>query len=415
MNDYLIILEILSEVLKGKNLNESFADNITEDLTNISKIKDISYGVIRNYYLLKIIVQDLVKNKPYNEKILLLLYIGVYEVKFSKKPGYAITNDLVELSFQLTDDEKVKNFVNAVMRNYLRSSEIIEDGVKQKSEYKYNFPIWLLSKLKQEYPNKYLEMVTYSNLIPKLELRVNLNKITVTEYLKKLDEDRLAYILVDNKIVLTNSIKVEEIPLFSEGYVSIQDISAQKLLELARPNEGDYVLDACCAPGGKTCQILENCQVDLMGMDIDEMRLVKVQQNLDRLGLQAKLISGDATNLNWWDNNLFDFIIADVPCSATGTLKRNPDIKLHRQLSDIHKFVTTQRKIVSNLWQTLKPDGRLIYITCSIFKEENHDNVEFFRQQLHGVRVIKELNILPTEYADGFYYAILGKAANANI
>ena len=150
-------------------------------------------------------------------------------------------------------------------------------------------------------------------------------------------------------------------------------------------------------------------------MDIDETRLAKVQQNIQRLGLSAKLITGDATSSHWWDNKPFDFIIADVPCTASGTLKRNPDIKLHRQQSDIDKFVKTQRKIVTNLWQTLKPGGKLIYITCSIFKEENHDNIEFFKQELNMIKVVRELNILPTEYADGFYYCVIEKINNVNI
>ena len=409
MNDYLAIIQILSQVLSGKNLNEAFANNITAEINNVNKIKDITYGVIRNYYKIKTVLNEFLNSTPSSEQILIILYIGIYEVKYSKKPGYAVTNDLVELSYQITSNDKIKNFVNAVLRNYLRLQDSVEEIVRQKSEYRYNFPIWLISKLKKEYPKKYFEIINYSNLIPKMELRVNLSKISFAEYSNVLEENDCSYSLIENKIILSDSLSVKEIPLFLDGCVSIQDISAQKLIEIAKPNDGDYVLDACSAPGGKTCQILENCKVDLVAMDIDELRLAKVQQNIQRLGLSAKLITGDATNTNWWDNKQFDFIIADVPCTASGTLKRNPDIKLHRQLTDIDKFVKTQRKIVSNLWQTLKPGGKLIYITCSIFKEENHDNIEFFKQELNMIKVVRELNILPTEYADGFYYCVIEK------
>jgi 16S rRNA (cytosine967-C5)-methyltransferase len=411
MNDYLTVLEILNEVFEGRNLNESFASNISSDRNNVSKIKDVCYGLIRNYYIIKIIIEDMVKNKPSDIRVLLILYIGIYELKFTKKPPYAISNDLVELTYHLTDDAKIKGFVNAIIRGFIRNKESIEDAIKSKSEYKYNFPIWMISKLKQEYPKRYLEIMANSSIIPKLALRVNLRKSSFTDYQKLLDKD--SYILIDNKIVLTNSIKIENIPLFKDGYVSIQDVSAQKLIEIATPNDGDDVLDACAAPGGKTCQLLENCNINLTSMDIDDERLNKVRQNLERLQLNATLINADAST--WRSNKQYDFIIADVPCSASGTLKRNPDIKLQRKLSDIAKFVNTQQKIVRNLWSMLKPGGRLIYITCSIFKEENHDNLEYFMQNLSGVKKISELNIIPTEYMDGFYYCVLGKEKHADL
>jgi 16S rRNA (cytosine967-C5)-methyltransferase len=149
------------------------------------------------------------------------------------------------------------------------------------------------------------------------------------------------------------------------------------------------------------------------GGDEDNERLNKVRQNLERLELSATLINADAAT--WTGNKKYDFIIADVPCTASGTMKRNPDIKLHRKQSDIVQFVRNQRKIVLNLWSMLKPNGRLVYITCSIFKEENHDNCEFFIQQLPMVKKISELNILPTKYVDGFYYCVLGKEKHADL
>ena len=404
MNDYLTIVEIITEVLNGRNLNESFASNII-DAKNISKIKDICYGVIRNYYIIKTIIEEMAKNAPSDIKVLSILYVGIYELEFTKKPDYAVSNDLVDLVYYLTEDIKLKGFVNAIIRRFIRDKDSIIANVKSKTEYKYNFPIWMVIKLKAEYPRKYLEIMSTSCVVPKLALRVNARKSSISEYLKSLDLN--SYTLIDNKIVFNSSLKIEDIPLFKEGYVSIQDISAQKLIEIAAPNDGDVVLDACAAPGGKSCQLLENYNIDLTSMDIDAQRLDKVKQNLDRLNLNANLITADAAA--WVGDKKYDFIVADVPCSASGTIKRNPDIKLHRKISDIAKFVKTQRSIVINLWSMLKPGGRLVYVTCSIFNEENHGNCEFFLRELSGANKISELNILPTEYNDGFYYCVLGK------
>ena len=410
MNDYLTVLDIITEVFNGRNLGESFGSNISEQV-NVGKIKDICYGVVRNYFMIKTIIADMAKTVPTDIRVLAILYIGIYELEFTKKPAYAISNDLVELSYSLTDDEKIKGFVNAIFRGFIRNKDTIIEAIRSKTEYRYNFPIWMISKLKSEYPRKYLEIMSNSSSIPKLALRVNARKNSVNQYLDHLDSE--LYTLVDNKIVLNSSMKIDDIPLFKEGAVSIQDISAQKLLEIARPNDGDVVLDACAAPGGKTCQLLENCNINLTSIDIDSERLAKVGQNLDRLGLKAELMAADAST--WKSTTKYDFIVADVPCSASGTIKRNPDIKLHRKLSDIDKFVRTQRSIVHNLWGMLKPGGRLVYITCSIFREENHDNSEYFMQKLPGARKISELNILPTEYADGFYYSVLGKDKHADL
>lgn len=411
MNEYLIIIETLTNVLHGRNLSETFAININAvtQTMNISKIKDICYGLLRNYYIEKNIIDYLVPKKVSEEKIFIVLLIAIYEIEYTKKPEFAITNELVSLSYTLTKDAKLKNFVNAVIRSYIRNKEQIKQRLSKNQEYKYNFPSWLINKLKQTYPKSYLNIIANSNQKPKISLRVNLSKITFSDYIKQLHNNSIEFELINNKIVLTHSLSVDNIPLFNQGYVSIQDISAQKLIDLIQLKNGEYILDACCAPGGKTCQILENYQVELVGLDIDATRLAKVQQNLTRLSLSAKLIHANAENLAWWDGGQFDTIIADVPCSASGTLKRNPDIKLHRQLADIANFVATQRKIVLNLWQTLKSGGTLVYITCSIFKEENQNNIQFFMQELKEIKLIKELTIFPTDSADGFYYCILQK------
>jgi len=403
-----ISLKILSEVKSGKNLNEVFNQNINNTNLNVSKIKDITYGVMRYYFILNAILNDLAKNEPQQE-IKILLLIAFYEIKHTKKPAYAITNDIVDLSFKLTKNIQIKNFTNAIIRNFLRTQTELEKKLASKLEYKYNFPEWIIVKLKKDYPDNWEKIIEYSNRKPKISLRINPSKIKTDEYIKYLDKENIGYKLVNDAIMLDSTIAVEKIPFFKEGYVSIQDTNAQKLKNVIKFSANQYILDACSAPGGKACQILENNKVNLLALDIDKNRLDKVRQSLTRLNLNANTICADASKLDWWDKKQFDTIIADVPCSASGTLKRNPDIKLHRQLDDIRNFVTTQRNIILNLWNTLKNDGHMVYITCSIFKEENQENISFFKQKLDGVKVVSELQLLPDNNGDGFYYCVLKK------
>lgn len=463
MYEYQIIITILNIVFNGGNLGKTFNENILSGLnsrsvdhddsvdTNISKIKDISYGVLRYYYTIAAILDRLVPKKPSDEVIKTILLVAIYEVKYTKKPKYAITNDLVNLSFLLTKNQQRKGFVNAVIRNYIRRKDKLELSLTNNLEVKYNFPKWWINTLVKEYPKQYSQILQNSNILPKMNLRVNPRQISLKEYTKLLSQENIKFIIIDNKISLTQTTSPHKLPLFSEGAVSIQDLHAQKLLDLINLKndaaltqdmyapktedmlflrthacgkseltllaketisflkDGDYVLDACAAPGGKMCQILENYEVEMLGLDIDQSRLEKVQQNLDRLKLKAKLVCGDASDNTWCDSRQFDMVIADVPCSASGTVKKNPDIKFHRHPEDINSFVITQRAIITNLWSMLKPGGTMIYITCSIFKPENEDNINYFKDNLESIKVIKSLRLLPTEYADGFFYCVLQK------
>lgn len=413
MKEYLIILDIVTEVLNGKNLTDCFNTKIAEiDNINISKIKDISYGTIRNYYQLNLISHKLVKNKHHLTKaITIIILIGFYELLHSKKPDFAVINDIVELAFISTKNIKARNLVNAIFRAYLTNADDIAQQLSKNLEYRYNFPTWLINKLKIDYPKQYKNILSSLNTKPVLGIRINRRKIDFNQYLTILEQNQITYNLLDNKLIveLTN---IHKLPFFNEGYVSVQDISAQKLIDFLAITDDSYVLDACSAPGGKTCQILENYPVELVSLDIDAKRLVKVKQNLQRLDLTSSLICGDATNSDWWDKRQFDFIIADVPCSASGTIKHNPDIKLHRKLDDVRLFTKLQREIVVNLWHKLKAGGQMLYITCSIFREENHDNIIAIQQLLSDMVIIKELSLLPNAYRDGFYYCQLYKQQN---
>ena len=264
---------------------------------------------------------------------------------------------------------------------------------------------------KKQSKENYLQFLNGFNHHPAFGLRVNKRKINQDEYLLKLDEVNLEYKLIQNKICLVKPINITGLPFFNDGFISIQDIAAQSSIEILTKYQiqPKYVLDACAAPGGKTCQLLENINCEVVALDIDETRLNKVSDNLKRLNLEAELKLGNAMNKLWWNKKLFDLIIADVPCSASGTLKRNPDIKINRRESDIVNFVETQRNIVINLWDMLDTNGFMLYITCSIFKEENQDNIEWFKSNLNDFELIEQFQIILTEYNDSLFYALIKK------
>lgn len=407
MEVYLTILNVLIEVYSGRNLNDVLIQYMNQE--NFPKIKNITYGILRNYFSINYSIDKLVKH--INLQLRIILQIGVFELKFSKKPNYAIINDLVNFSFDLIENEKIKNFINGVLREYLRQVEQLESEIEKDYSLKYNIPNWIITKLKKQDKANYLNYLNGFNYHPAFGLRVNLRKINQKDYLLKLDEVNLKYKLLKNKICLFKPTKVTELPLFNEGFISIQDIAAQSSIDILTKHKikVKYVLDACSAPGGKTCQILENIDCKVIALDIDETRLNKVNDNLNRLNLKAETKLGDASNKLWWNKKLFDLIIADVPCSASGTIKRNPDIKINRLEKDIINFVETQRKIILNLWDTLASDGFLLYITCSIFKEENQDNIEWLKDNLEQFKLIEQLQIIPTEYNDSLFYALIQK------
>ena len=275
----------------------------------------------------------------------------------------------------------------------------------------YNLPEWLITKIKQQYKNQALDIFKSLMLNPSFGVRVNPLKISQADYLKLLDSNNIQYNLIDNKLVLADALNINQLPLFNDGGVSIQDIAAQYLVDLLNKNNVSInnVLDACAAPGGKTCQLLENYKCKLNALEINKPRLKRIEENLTRLKLSAKIIYGNAENKKWWNSVKYDFILADVPCSAIGTIKRNPDIKITRQEEDLLNFIATQRKITINLWDMLVDGGYMVYSTCSILNEENEQNIDYFTTTLSNFKLIDIIKILPTQNNDGLFYALIKK------
>jgi 16S rRNA (cytosine967-C5)-methyltransferase len=252
-----------------------------------------------------------------------------------------------------------------------------------------------------------------------MALRVNQSKIGISEYLKQLNDHNLsAQIVWNNALILEHPVTVEKLPGFAAGMVSVQDAGAQLAAPFLDAHDGMRVLDACAAPGGKSGHLLELADIDLTALDNSPARLALVKQNFTRLTFKKyHIICGDASNLpEWWDGKLFDRILADVPCSASGVVRRHPDIKWLRRPSDIIQFISIQQKILNALWQTLARDGKLLYVTCSVFFEENKLQVEEFLLHHSDARIVplptvKALNgqLLPSSQHDGFFYTLLQK------
>jgi 16S rRNA (cytosine967-C5)-methyltransferase len=244
-----------------------------------------------------------------------------------------------------------------------------------------------------------------------MTLRVNLRQLTVAEYLGRLEAAGLSARPVGHcGLVLQRPVPVDALPGFFEGLVSVQDAGAQRAAELLAPPDGARVLDACAAPGGKTAHLLEAANLDLLALDIDAGRTQRIEDNLQRLGLHAEIKVADCIDVNrWWDGRLFDAILADVPCSASGVVRRHPDIKRLRRESDIRRFAHTQAEILDVLWTVLKPGGTLLYATCSVFPEENSAQIDAFLVRQPGAVRLSEAQLLPQSDHDGFYYALLRK------
>ena len=319
-----------------------------------------------------------------------------------------------------------KGLINAVLRSALREQEHLTKLADDNEGAHSAHPKWLLKRFKQDWPDDVDKIISANNQPGPFTLRVNLQKTSRDAYqaaLEKRDIQVRACPYSAAGLQCSSAIEVEELPGFENGLVSVQDQAAQLAASLLNPQAGERILDACAAPGGKTAHLLETCpEIELTALDLSARRLEKVKSNLHRIGLSAKVLTGNATEPNsWWDHQLFDRILLDAPCSATGVIRRHPDIKLLRQREDISKLASTQAQMLSTLWPLLKTGGMLLYSTCSILAEENDQQIQQFIQNNENAReqIITAdwghkrqhgRQILPGEEdMDGFFYTLIYK------
>ena len=421
---------VVQQVMSGMSL----ADALPKQTSTFSDARDqaflqaVCYGVCRWYFHLDAILKLLI-DKPLKAKdqdIYCLLLVGLYQLNAMRVPPHAAVAETVAAT-KIFKKIWAKNLVNAVLRQYQRSTQALNEKAQKTQSALYSHPDWMIDRVQQDWPSEWQAILSANNVHPPFSLRVNQRKITRENYHKKLiaAEDEVKIISETRAgLMLIEPKNVELLPGFFQGEVSVQDGAAQLAAELSAPLPNERILDACAAPGGKTTHILEEQPklAKLIALDSDATRLLAVQENLTRLDLTADLICADAGDLaQWWDGVLFDRILLDAPCSASGVIRRHPDIKLLRKAEDILPLAKQQARLLSALWSTLKPNGWLVYVTCSVYAEENVQVLSGFLaanpdareekiQAEWGKECVIGRQILPGMHdMDGFYFACLRK------
>ena len=422
-NERLQALHILTHVIQdGTPLLHSM--QAAPDLSPLSK--ELCFGVCRHYERLQALADCWVTKRPKQIDVWLCLLMGLYQLHYLRIPDYAVVKETVGL---LTPIKKpwAKGLVNAVLRHYCREQEAVLLRLSDNLAFQYGHPAWLIKRIQQDWPDDWQTILKCNDIHPPMTLRINAQHVTAKAYLLRLQEvgmDGCVLPFSPNGIALTTPCDVHDLPGFSEGHVSVQDEAAQLAATLLDLKPNLRVLDACCAPGGKTGHILETephlsaC----VALDIERTRLVRVQDNLNRLKANATLVQGDALHPeSWWDGKCFDRILLDAPCSATGVIRRHPDIKLLRTEAEIAAIVEVQHDILRALWALLAPGGIMVYATCSIMPEENEQQMARFiaehsdclwrkSEQPWGRATGHGWQILPGEHQmDGFFYSVIQK------
>jgi 16S rRNA (cytosine967-C5)-methyltransferase len=424
----------LEEVLAGAALHQVLPRRLQQLETPGERgaLQDIVYGSLRQLGRLDAWLAALLERPLTDPELGWLLRVALYQLAYTRAPAHAVVHNAVSAA----GEGWRRGLANAVLRNFQRRRAELEKIADEQPSARWSHPDWWIAKLQSEHPVHWQAILEASLLHPPFTLRVNGRRGDVAGYLQRLDEAGLpAHQTGPDAVTLDKAVPVHSLPGFDAGDVSVQDAGAQWAARLLFPQPGERelrqdrpqgeclaayplrVLDACAAPGGKTGHILERADVELIAIDVDAARLARVQENLDRLQLKATLVEGDAAQPDaWWDGRPFDRILADVPCSASGVVRRNPDIKWLRRPEDIAQFAAQQAVMLEALWRLLAPGGTLLYATCSIFHEENEGQVQAFlaRHAADAERCplpepLSDGPLLPAAEHDGFYYALLRK------
>jgi len=415
----------VATVAGGRNLNSALTSlwprhpQLTAQQR--STIADLCYGTLRFGIQLEAVLVHLLAKPLHDEALRWLLLVALYQLQYTRAAPYAIVDHAVRCAAALGKPQ-AGGLINAVLRNFLRQREALLAKAAVSDSGRFAYPHWWIDKLRKQYPRYFADVLTAGNLHPPLTLRVNRRRITRDDYLALLAQNDINAVAVGaDGVTLSRAMPVERLPGFADGLVSVQDAAAQQAAPLLDAQPGMRVLDACAAPGGKTTHLLEIADLALTAIDHDSARLARVQQNLLRLGLGAALLSADVNDIAaWWDGALFERILADVPCSASGVVRRHPDIKWLRRASDVPRFAKQQQLMLDGLWRLLASGGKLLYTTCSIFQEENSLQVADFLTRhadakqlpLCGVKTLDgtpDGQLLPDNEHDGFFYALLQK------
>lgn len=420
-------IHVLGNVLAGRSLDAELAAAWRRHpaLTPHERavIQDASYGVLRHLGRLDGLLDALLRKPLTDERLRQLLRIALYQLACTRTAPHAVVDQAVAACPPL-GMPAAKGLVNAVLRTYQRERERVTAAALATERGRYSHPQWWIDRLRVQYPEQWAAILEADNEHPPLTLRVNRRQLSRAGYLTELTAAGIAAHAVDEDgVVLATPLPVDRIPRFGAGGVSVQDASAQRAARYLDPAPGSRVLDACSAPGGKAAHLLErDAALMLTALDREAPRLERIRENFTRLHLTAPVLAGDAaTPAAWWDGVPYDAILADVPCSSSGVVRRHPDIKWLRREEDIAHYAVRQAQILDALWQLLRRGGKLLYATCSVFQEENGVQIARFLERHPDARQLSlpgepeqrqepAGQILPDADHDGFFYALLQKS-----
>jgi 16S rRNA (cytosine967-C5)-methyltransferase len=411
--------QMVARVAAGASLAGQF-ERVAEEgsTTPRAALLDLTHGTLRRYGRVQKIVAELSRRGSPDPLVEALLWCSLYALESGRYAEYTVVDQAVR-ACRLLEKWNAKGYVNAVLRGALRESGSLEARISADPEALHQHPRWWIDALRAAFPEQWQQVLAAGNSHPPMALRVNRRRSSVGEYESRLAAEQIATRrVVGDALLLERPVPVERLPGFSEGDVSVQDAAAQHAVRCLDLAAGQRVLDACAAPGGKAAHILETAEVELTAIDADPERTSRVGRNLERLGLAAKkVVSADCRlPAPWWDGVPFDRVLADVPCTASGVVRRHPDVKWLRRAQDIPAFAARQGVILDALWQVLGPGGKLLYVTCSVFPQENEVVVEAFLRRVPHARRLELADGRPAQWLpgaehDGFYYALIQKRA----
>lgn len=411
----------IAAVIGGRNLDGVLAElKLPAELR--PAVMDFSYGALRAYGRGDFFLGRLLREPLKDTVLRALLLAAIYRLEARPEEAHTTVNQAVTAVGELARG-RYKSLANGLLRNFLRRQPELAAAAAADEEASFQHPAWWLEKLRQAYPDRWRDVAAAGNSHPPMTLRVNRRRMGARDYEAELAAAGIeARALDDGVLLLARPVGVDRLPGFAAGWVSVQDWGAQRAADLLELRPGLRVLDACAAPGGKTAHILEAAEVEVTALEADPVRARRIDENLSRLGLAATVKVADCRDISaWWDGRPFDRILADVPCSATGVVRRHPDAKWLRRPGDGAGFARQQAEILPALWQVLAPGGTMLYATCSVFPEENGAQVAAFAAGHDDVlrrptgnepgndKTDEEWQLLPDAEHDGFYYALLEK------
>jgi 16S rRNA (cytosine967-C5)-methyltransferase len=379
---------------------------------------DLTHGTLRRYGRVQAIVRALSTREKQDALVEALLWCSIYALESGRYAEYTVVDQAVR-ACNLLEKWNAKSYVNGLLRSYLRSRPSIEARISADPEARYQHPKWWIEALRTAYPGEWESAMAQGNAMPPMSLRINRRRVPRDQYAMQLAAAGIrARPVGTDGVLLEQPLPVERVPGFADGLVSVQDAGAQRAAHCLDLLAGQRVLDACAAPGGKSAHILELAEVALTAVDADATRASRIEVNLRRLGLPAAAIQvADAARLeDWWDSVPFDRILADVPCTASGVARRHPDLKWLRRAGDREQFARRQATMLDALWRALAPGGKLLYVTCSVFPQENDAVVDAFVARAAGAARLALPDggpacLLPSAEHDGFFFALIQRQA----